>query len=266
MANPGLDWNSRLTMGNEPNLPANQRQQQVQQQQQQRPAPRTYGPGNVQEFESLRQNANANQPSAQNANQAPNSTLELYRKQIEARQGQKASKFEFSGSRTTTPATPPAASAPPPPVVQAVPEYKPSPVAATTTGGEGKAADATGMASLDVELPERGTCYLFATPGGDLTLSARSIPQELLGRGLVLGLLLALVIVLTIGGWLSRRLWRRRPIGPVLFGLLVAFGCFLMLLGLGIPGAFTLGVTVCLIAAAGWVRRTRDTEAGGKPD
>jgi len=53
-----------------------------------------------------------------------------------------------------------------------------------------------GLASLDVEIPQRGRAYLFTTPGGDVELEARALelrPLERLGQVLVL--LVGLVVV-----------------------------------------------------------------------
>jgi hypothetical protein len=53
-----------------------------------------------------------------------------------------------------------------------------------------------GLASLDVEIPQRGRAYLFTTPGGDVELEARALelrPLEHLGQVLVL--LVGLVVV-----------------------------------------------------------------------
>ncbi|QDV24369.1 hypothetical protein [Aureliella helgolandensis] len=50
-------------------------------------------------------------------------------------------------------------------------------------------------ASLDVELPNRGQTFLFTTPGGELHLTAQSVPWEILGRFLAVVLILITVCI-----------------------------------------------------------------------
>jgi hypothetical protein len=57
----------------------------------------------------------------------------------------------------------------------------------------------TGWASLDFELPVRGTEFYFSTPGGDLVLQARPIDRQMLTRGSqFLGLLLGFGVILSV--------------------------------------------------------------------
>ncbi len=63
----------------------------------------------------------------------------------------------------------------------------------------------TGLASLDVEFPERGHEYLFTTPRGDVEITARAIPTPILQRLKSLGWVLgAGVLIAVVAGWVSR--------------------------------------------------------------
>jgi hypothetical protein len=92
---------------------------------------------------------------------------------------------------------------------------------------DGKTATATGLASLDIELPQRGKLYMFTTPRGDIRLSARSLPRPLIARGRMLGWVLGAIVVLAIGWRLARKVvdevlatsQRARGFGMVLAGL-----------------------------------------------
>ncbi len=61
-------------------------------------------------------------------------------------------------------------------------------------------AGRVGLASLDFQLPQRGTTYYFTTPRGNVELSARPINNRLLRQLADFGQLVALVVV-TLGGW-----------------------------------------------------------------
>jgi len=63
---------------------------------------------------------------------------------------------------------------------------------ATTTPAQ---APASGLASLDVVFPERGTEYFFTTPRGDIEITARAMPKSQLSR-----LISLLVIAAAVAG------------------------------------------------------------------
>ena len=44
-------------------------------------------------------------------------------------------------------------------------------------------APPTGLASLDVEIPLRGTTFYFTAPHGDVEMNARAVSEQSIGRG-----------------------------------------------------------------------------------
>jgi hypothetical protein len=76
-------------------------------------------------------------------------------------------------------------------------------------GGEEAAAPAapapTGMASLDVELPLRGTVYRFTTPRGDVDIRATAVSQPLIDGLVRLGAAAGLVVIVLVVRRLARR-------------------------------------------------------------
>jgi hypothetical protein len=101
------------------------------------------------------------------------------------------------------------------------------------------------LASLDVELPQRGREYLFTTPRGDVEITARSVGAPFLGRFLRAGLVLAAALA----AWGLYRFLRRRRMPRVEQRRL---GALLLVAGLAslIGGIFPIAG---LIAAAGGV-------------
>ena len=95
-----------------------------------------------------------------------------------------------------------------------------------------------GLASLDVQIPERGTVYRFTTPRGEQQITARAASSRLLeGLGR-----LGIVAVAAVLLWLGWRIttgprvaaFFRRPIGwggTLALGLLLLTLCGLPLLG-----------------------------------
>ncbi|MEO8498669.1 MAG: hypothetical protein ABI614_26710, partial [Planctomycetota bacterium] len=99
------------------------------------------------------------------------------------------------------------------------------------SGGE------TGLASLDVTLPERGVEYLFTTPRGDIEITAQNVSTEQVDR--VLGLLgiLAVLIVVVIACRLGRAVIamtssRTRAIISILLGAVSFVGGVFPILGI----------------------------------
>ena len=62
-----------------------------------------------------------------------------------------------------------------------------------------------GLASLDVEIPLRGSVYRFTTPGGDVEITARAVPSKLVDNLIRAAAVLAGVIVLLLALRLARR-------------------------------------------------------------
>ncbi len=67
-------------------------------------------------------------------------------------------------------------------------------------------APATGLASLDVTLPERGVEYLFTMPRGDIQISARSVNADQVQRVFGLMLILVGIAVLMVAFRIARAL------------------------------------------------------------
>jgi hypothetical protein len=112
----------------------------------------------------------------------------------------------------------------------------------------GDAYQATGLASLDIKLPQRGVEYLFTTPRGDVEISARSIAtphyQRMLHFLLIVGVVIGAAIACQVTLYLHAKLSR-----PVKGLALVGLGFLSLLLGvLPIAGliAFLVGVVILL--------------------
>ncbi len=104
----------------------------------------------------------------------------------------------------------------------------------TVWGGE--AAPAQGvephLASLDVDLPERGVEFMFTTARGEIEITARAISSPLAERVVWLLWIAAGVIVLAIVYWLARRIIPWLVGTQVGAGLLFLAGLFSLLLGI----------------------------------
>lgn len=114
--------------------------------------------------------------------------------------------------------------------------------------GEQLAQVAGGLASLDVQLPERGQLYQFTTPRGEISVAANSISVNVLSRLMRLGFVLGLVAI----GWVltrprSLQEWRKllesTPVGVALIivgfasllgGILPLAGLLTMLSGIAV--------------------------------
>jgi len=99
-----------------------------------------------------------------------------------------------------------------------------------------QAALPTGLASLDFDVPKRGTLYRFTTPGGDVEVTARAASAKLSD-----GLLRAACVL--VGAWLVVVIGRRANrggfawmVGPVGLALLACLGAALLMLGLVLVG------------------------------
>ncbi len=114
---------------------------------------------------------------------------------------------------------------------------------APATAGPAAPPPATGLASLDVDLPERGTLLRFTAPGGDATITGRNVSNDLLRRLIDVGIVAAVLLAAWIVVGLVRRIRGHRR-GAVVDGLarpleswlLIAVGV-LMLLGGVLPVA-----------------------------
>jgi len=125
-----------------------------------------------------------------------------------------------------------------------------------------QAALPTGLASLDFEVPKRGTLYLLTTPGGDVEITARAVSVKLLdGLLRAAAVLVAAWIVVLIGrraarggfAWLTGRLACAAMIvvglGLLLSGFLLA-GLLLLVLGIAIAVRRAVGKRAAAVASA----------------
>jgi hypothetical protein len=110
-----------------------------------------------------------------------------------------------------------------------------------TAGGAGTPAaappaqpPATGLASLDVEFPIRGTLLRFTTPRGDASVTARNVSNDLLRRLLDVGIVAAVLLAAWIVVGLLRRIRYEGLARPLESWLLIAVGA-LMLIGGVLP-------------------------------
>ena len=110
----------------------------------------------------------------------------------------------------------------------------------------------TGLASLDIELPQRGVEFLFTTPRGNIEITARSIAtphyQRMLHFLLIVAVLVAATILCQIGLY-----WNARTGRTLKCLCLVGLGFLSMVLGiLAIAGliAFLVGLVLLLAPLA----------------
>ena len=129
----------------------------------------------------------------------------------------------------------------------------PAPVTETAAGlainvnGEQMAQVAAGLASLDVQLPERGRLYRFTTPRGDIAISAHSIPVVGLSRLIGLGAVLAAILI----AWLlsrepARRVWTQCLNSTICGVALIILGLASVIVGI-LPFAGLLAIVVGLV-------------------
>jgi hypothetical protein len=120
---------------------------------------------------------------------------------------------------------------------------------ATAAGGEQPAQVAAGLASLDVQLPERGRVYRFTTPRGDIEIRARAVPLAALSRlsGLA-AVLAAIAIVWLIGRESSRHAWRRLARSFIVGLSLIIVGLGSVIVGI-LPFGGMLAIAAGLIIA-----------------
>ena len=94
-----------------------------------------------------------------------------------------------------------------------------------------RGAASAGLASLRVELPKRGTVFMFTTPGGDVEITARSVSDETIRT--ILRVVVVLGVLLLVGA--AFRMGRRGRLdwlaGRTFSTLLIALGVVAVLLG-----------------------------------
>ena len=102
----------------------------------------------------------------------------------------------------------------------------------------------SGLASLDFALPERGRVFRFATPRGEIELTARAVSGELVERFRQLALALVAALVLLLVYRVLRRGWFATRLGSTLaiVGGLISL-CAGLLPGIGLVAL--IGGTLC---------------------
>ncbi len=108
--------------------------------------------------------------------------------------------------------------------------------------GGGFLGQATGFASLDVQLPQRGTEYRFTTPRGDIKIQARAIDDSLWLRLRKLAIVTGLILLVAACVRIIRRVGYGGIVGPKLAILLIVIGLLMLVLGV----APLLGVILIL--------------------
>jgi len=155
-------------------------------------------------------------------------------------------------------------------VDDAVRQWADTGLGVTLQGREQQAAGRVGLASLDFELPQRGTTYFFTTPRGNIEISARPINSHLLQQLTNFAWLVALVVAALCGWWLVQKVTRSRRGQIVVATLLCITGPMLVVFGtLPIFGiVMILGGVLLLLAAGQWpncgppAKRRRPEEGG----
>lgn len=92
---------------------------------------------------------------------------------------------------------------------------------------------AQGLASLDVDMPQRGEEFLFTTPRGDLEITARAVDARLVDRGMRLAQVLAGIAAAWLAWGLAAAAWGR--LGVQLGGVLLLLTGVLSLVTLVLP-------------------------------
>ncbi len=114
-------------------------------------------------------------------------------------------------------------------------------------GGGGAGGEPAGMASLDVELPARGTLYRFTMPRAEIDIAARPVSQPLIDSLIRIGGVIVALAVLALG-W---RFWKRGGLPPA---ARPAAALIFIVLGLAgfLFGVFPVPSFVVLVAAVVW--------------
>lgn len=125
-------------------------------------------------------------------------------------------------------------------------------------GDVAQAALPAGLASLDFEIPKRGTLYRFTTPGGDVELSARAASVNLIEKlARAVAVLAAAGLIALLGQRAARGVlaWLASPLG---WAAMIVLGMVLLVNGFLMAGValFVAGV-VLAVRRAVHARRPR---------
>jgi hypothetical protein len=126
-----------------------------------------------------------------------------------------------------------------------------------------QAALPAGLASLDFEVPKRGTLYRFTTPGGDVKITARAASDKLLtGLGKAVIVLVGAWAVVLIGRMGSRGAFAWLA-GPVTAALMVLLGLALLFSGFLVAGPILILLGIVLaVRRVLTLRRARGSRRG----
>ena len=117
--------------------------------------------------------------------------------------------------------------------------------------GETELVAAGGLASLDVEIPVRGTEYRFTTPRGEVAVTARPVSRTMMDSLKQIGLVVLFIVAAVVVVRVVRRL--RRRVSPVVIaaGLLILLGLIGMIV-LPMAGAALVIVGLAMLAVYGY--------------
>lgn len=114
----------------------------------------------------------------------------------------------------------------------------------------------SGLASLDVEIPERGVLYRFTTPRSGIEINARAISAKFIDSLKPLGIVILALGLVGLVRWLDVRRWKfSLKAQSTISSLLIIFAPLGLLLGI-----LPILAVVALVAAIAWkivLRRTR---------
>jgi hypothetical protein len=97
--------------------------------------------------------------------------------------------------------------------------------ALTATRGEQMAQLAAGLASHDVQIPERGRIYRFTTPRGEISVTANSVSRDTLSRLLGLaGVLAAVLVIWFLSREMALQVWQQLSDSTIVGFTLIILG------------------------------------------
>ena len=108
--------------------------------------------------------------------------------------------------------------------------------------------DATGFASLDVQLPQRGLEYRFTTPRGNIEINARVLDNSLWFRLQRLAIVTGMILLVAFCVRIIHSVGYERLLGPKPAALLLVIGFCMLLFGVApVLGGIALVVGIILI-------------------
>ncbi|QDU31570.1 hypothetical protein ETAA8_67290 [Anatilimnocola aggregata] len=120
------------------------------------------------------------------------------------------------------------------------------------------ASAVSGLASLEIKLPERGQVFLFTTPRGAIEITAQPVSWDLIRRWSSLAILAAVIAVGLIVYRICRQLPVRRATGTMAFAILLILGGLLSIILQVLP---VVGLLLLIAGIVLVVRRALDRRA-----